>query len=181
MNDNYAFVDLQGFIGNNNRFVVKEIAIITRNISFHDIVKSTPSTFSDLDAAHKKQVKWLTYNFHGLKWHWGFITLQQLRRAIEPILNEKIVYIKGDKKVKWLEQILGFKWGLCRIIDIESLNSAVSLSMNNGCTYQKFQVCKNHNAMKNKIDCHCAFKNVLIIQNWFQNNEESVKAELLNM
>lgn len=95
MSDNYALVDIQGFKSNTNRFVVKEIAIITRNITFHDVIKSTPSTFSELDVAHKKQVRWLTHNFHGLKWDWGFITLQELRDQIGPILSGKIIYVKG--------------------------------------------------------------------------------------
>lgn len=179
VDNNYAFVDLQGFKSNTNRFVVKEIAIVTRNTTFHDIIKSTPSSFSDLDVVHKKQAKWLTYNFHGLKWDFGFITFQDLRKKIEPILNGKVVYVKGENKIKWLQQILGFNSRLCQIIDIEPLNCALSLSINNGSTYTKFQVCKNHIAIKREIRCHCALKNVLILDDWFQQNQESVKSELL--
>lgn len=178
MSDNYAFVDIQGFKSNTNRFVVKEIAIITQNITFHDIVKSTPSAFSDLDAAHKKQAKWLTYNFHGLKWDWGFVTLQELRKQIEPILSGKIIYVKGDEKIHWLRQILGFEWRSCHnIIDIETFNCALCLSINNGNTYQNFKI-KNHLFIKHATRCHCTLKNVHILEKWFQQNQESVKSEL---
>lgn len=182
MGKEYAFVDLQGFKSNLDKFVVKEIAIITRNTTFHDVIKSTPSKFSDLDIAHKKQVKWLTYNFHGLKWEWGFITLKQLRLNIEPILSGKIVYVKGENKIKWLEQILGYKWDLCKIVDIEPFDCALSLNIKKNCTtHQKFQVCKQHAAMKNKLNCHCALKNVYILEDWFQNNQSAVKSETENL
>lgn len=179
--DNYAFVDLQGFKSNTNRFVVKEIAILTRNITFHDIIKSTPTTFSELDTAHKKQVKWLTYNFHGLKWDRGSITLQDLRKKIVSILNGKVAYVKGENKLKWLQQILGFNIRICQIVDIEPLNCALSLSINNGSTYHKFQICKEHIAINHGKRCHCALKNVLVLDNWFQLNKESVKSELLQI
>lgn len=179
--ENYAFVDLQGFKSNTNRFVVKEIAILTRNITFHDIIKSTPSTFSELDTEHKKQAKWLTYNFHGLKWDWGFITLQDLRQKFIPILNGKVAYVKGEDKLQWLQQILGFNTRICQIVNIEPLNCALSLSLNNGSTYRKFQICKEHTIMKHGKRCHCALKNVLILDNWFQLNKNSVKSELLQI
>lgn len=178
VDNNYAFVDLQGFKSNTDRFIVKEVAIITKNTTFHDIVKTTPLPFSSLDVTHKKQVKWLTYNFHGLKWCWGSITFQELRKTIDPILAGKTVYVKGKKKIKWLEQILGLKWGICKIIDMETFNCALSLSVNNGCTYQKFQVCALHKAMQNQERCHCALKNVYILENWFQQNQEAVQSEL---
>lgn len=181
MNANYAFVDLQGFISNTERFVLKEIAILTRNITFHDIIKSTPTTFSELDKEHKKQVKWLTYNFHGLKWDRGYITLQELRKKAVSILNGKVAYVKGENKVKWLQQILGYNIRICQITDIESLHCALSLSLNNGNTYQKFQSCKEHITMKRGKRCHCALQNVRILDNWFQLNKESVKSELLQI
>lgn len=178
MGDNYAFVDLQGFMSNKERFVVKEIAIITKNIVFHDIVKTTPTSFATLDYVHKKQAKWIIYNFHGMKWHWGSITFQELRKTIDPILSGKTVFVKGDRKIKWLEQIFGLKWGLCKTIDIEELNCARSLCINNGCTYDNFNVCENHKAMKNQSLCHCALKNARILEKWFQLNQEAVKLEL---
>lgn len=181
MMEEYAFVDVQGFKSNLNKFVVKEIAIKTRNTTFHDVVKSMPTTFSDLDAAHKKQVKWLTYNFHGLKWDWGFITLKELRLRIQPVLSGKTIYVKGENKIKWLEQILGFKWVICKIVDVESFNCALSLDVNKNCTHHnKFQVCDQHTAMKNKMKCHCALKNVLILEDWFKQNLNAVKSEIQN-
>lgn len=181
MSDNYAFVDLQGFKSNTNKFIVKEIAIVTKTTTFHDIIKSAPSVFSHLDAVHQKQAKWLTYNFHGLKWNWGSITFNEMRKRIEPILSGKTVCVKGAEKIHWLEEILGLKWGLCHIIDIETLNCALSLSIDNGSTYQKIETCNNHEAMIKSGErcCHCALKNALILQNWFEQNLESVQSELL--
>lgn len=154
MSDTYAFVDLQGFKSNTNKFIVKEIAVVTENIAYHDIIKSAPSTFSKLDAVHKKQAMWLTYNFHGLKLNWGFITFYDMRKDIKAILNGKTVFIKGVEKIDWMEAILGRKWRTCRIIDVETLNCALSLFTNDDNedgrnTYEKkFTICNNHKAMR---------------------------------
>lgn len=54
---NYAFVDFQGFKDNFNRFIVKEFAMKTKNIKFHDIIKSPINV--TLNEKYRKQTKWL--------------------------------------------------------------------------------------------------------------------------
>lgn len=75
METNYAFIDFQGFKDNLNRFIVKEFALLTKNLKFHDIIKS-PAII--LDEKHEKQAKWLTKNYHGLEWRCGHISLSEL-------------------------------------------------------------------------------------------------------
>lgn len=94
MKTNYAVVDFQGFKDNFDRFVVKEFAMITKNMKFHDII--TSPTNVTLDEEHLKQAKWLTENYHGLGWESGYIGLKELRNTLQPILNGKVIYVKGN-------------------------------------------------------------------------------------
>lgn len=103
MDDNYAFIDFQGFKSNSNYFIIKEFALITKNKKFHDIIKS-PANIT-LDEQHQKQTKWLTENYHGLNWNSGNISLTKLRNTIQPVLWKKIVYLKGEEKIKWFKHI----------------------------------------------------------------------------
>lgn len=170
MEDSYAFIDFQGFKDNSNRFIVKEFALITKNLKFHDIIKSPNIT---LDEKHERQAKWLTENYHGLKWTCGHISLFELRNTIQPILQNKTVYLKGLEKVKWLQYILGMRNEnnvtiKINIIDLETINCSISLHKKDINQQNKFYVCENHRSIKNKknVVCHCAMENVLILNDW---------------
>lgn len=170
MESNYAIVDLQGFKNNSNKFIVKEIAILTKNIKFHDIIKP-PSPISELDYTHQKQVKWLTRNYHGIEWNDGFTTFRELQSTIEHILNGKIIYVKGAEKIIWLRRILGNKRNTFEIVDLESKNCSISLhKKNKSSTHMKFHICSKHKALQNNSFCWCALQHVLILRNWCQVN-----------
>lgn len=171
MESNYVFIDLQGFKDNSNRFIVKEFALLTNNLKFHDIIKS-PAII--LDEKHEKQAKWLTENYHGLNWCCGNISLSELRNIIQPILLNKTVYLKGQEKVKWLQYILGFNkknntTAKVNIISLETNNCLISLHKGDTNHQKKYHVCKNHRSNKNEKNpiCHCAMKNVLILNDWY--------------
>lgn len=177
MEKNYAFVDFQGFKSNTNKFIVKEFAITTKNVQFHDIIKS-PYTLHHLDIQHQRQVHWLTKNHHGLDWSNGFITLNELRRTIEPILHNKIAYVKGGEKTKWLKQILGNKRNICEIIDIDSDECPLNFEKQDVINYyRKFHTCHKHKLIKKMQarNCHCALVNTLVLRNWFSNQSKEKK------
>lgn len=174
MEDRCAFIDFQGFKDNSNRFIVKEFALITKNIIFHDIIKSPDIT---LDESHEKQAKWLTENYHGLDWTCGEISFTKLRNTIQPILQNKTVYLKGSEKVKWLQYILGMNNksnvdNRINIVDLESLNCSISLHKKDIDKQNKLYVCENHRSIKYKKNeiCHCAMENVLILTDWYMKN-----------
>lgn len=167
MSDNYAFVDLQGFKNNLNKFIVKEIAIITNETVYHKIVKATPIMLINLDEAHRKQTRWLTHRYHGLEWTQGSIALRDLRKEIYRILNAKIVCVKGVEKIQWLQEILGFNRHICEIIDIELICHTLPLSKRNKSS-QEFHMCNEHKALNPGLNGHCALQNVHILKKCFQ-------------
>ena len=179
MESNYAFVDFQGFKDNSNRFILKEFALITKNIKFHDIIKSPAIT---LDERHQKQTKWLTENYHGIDWNSGNINLSELRRTIRPLLNNKIVYLKGEEKIEWFRHILevnranGKKSKLNKIINLESMECTINLHRKDANMSNKFHACKNHRYLKDKKNpkCHCAMENVLILSDWYIHKQKQM-------
>lgn len=167
MEKNYAFIDFQGFKDNSNSFIVKELALSTKNIKFHDTIKS-PAII--LDKKHEREARWLTKNYHGLEWHCGQISLTELRKTIQPILQNKTVYVKGQEKVQWLQYILGFNdknTAKINIINLETMNCTISLNKNYINNQNMYHACKNHQDIKNKSKHHCAMKNVLLLNDWY--------------
>lgn len=175
----WAFVDFQGFKSNSNRFIVKEFAMKTKNIKFHDIVKSPKANVTAiLDEDHQRQAKWLTENYHGLDWNSGFINLNELRSIIKPILMKKIIYIKGEEKVKWLKDILNdHKINNCDIIiNLETIGCTINLNKKyctNNQQSKEFRICNKHLSMKNKKNpiCHCSRVNISILSDWYFQRE----------
>lgn len=173
MKTNYAFVDFQGFKDNFNRFIVKEFAMKTKNIKFHDIIKS-PSNVT-LNEKYRKQANWLTENFHGIDWDSGYISLKELRNTLQPILNDKVIYIKGNEKIKWLQYILGINNNIAyTIVDLETMGCSINLSNLNTNTHDRFRACNKHPNFKNKKNpkYHCAMQNVMILGDWYTHNQK---------
>lgn len=183
MENNYAFIDFQGFKDNLNRFIIKEFALITKNLKFHDVIKS-PAII--LDEKHERQAKWLMENYHGLKWCCGNISLSELRNAIQPILINKTVYLKGEEKVKWLKYILVFSKKnntintKLNIINLETINCPISLHKKNTSNQNEYHTCKNHQTIKNKLNpiCHCAMMNVSILNDWYTEEQKKKKKNI---
>lgn len=51
----WVLVDIQGFKDNTNRFIVKEICVYTKNLQFHDIIKSPAKIEQNLDRKHRRE------------------------------------------------------------------------------------------------------------------------------
>lgn len=152
-----AFVDVQGFLYDKHTFCVKEICILTKNIRFHEFVKP-PFAFSELSNHYKKQVEWLEENYHGLNWNVGYITLQELKNTIRPIVNGKILFLKGCEKVKWVKDILNDQNIIC--INMEDINCDLKLSKP---PIQRIS-CSKH---KHVLEQHCARSNAVMLKIWF--------------
>lgn len=170
--DDWVFVDFQGFKDNFNRFIVKEFATATKNSKFHDLIKS-PHSITILDEEHQKQAKWLTENYHGLNWNSGNICLSELRNTVQPIFMNKIVYVKGEEKIKWFKNMLKFEEDdSYTVVNVESIGCQINLNKKNAETnhlWKKYHACNKHSIYKNKQNpkCHCAMENVLILSDWY--------------
>lgn len=155
----HTFVDIQGFRGNEGRFIVKEISIMKHGIlSTH--LFDAPYSYNSLEKKYKKQALWLFYNHHKLSWNEGYIPYSRVAEIIYKELiiknnNNNTIYIKGEQKCQWLRDFCNVE-----TINIESL----------------YQNCPNLKSMDvyldNKILLYNSLsqKNVIKIFRWCRNN-----------
>lgn len=160
----FAIVDLQGFKDDFDSFIVKEFSVLTKNIKFHDIIKST-CEFDALHDSTKKSAEWLINFHHGLAWNDGYITTDELRKTLEPILRNKIIYVKGKEKLSWLREIM-FTIENLLIVNLEDLGCDLNLNgRNGGIIDEPPMICSKH---KNMIQTRiCALRNAVKLKLWF--------------
>lgn len=177
----FAIVDLQGFKDNNNKFIVKEFALFTKNIQFHDIIKSSSCIFDTLNYSSKQSVEWLKHFHHGLDWNDGYITVDELRQTVAPILRNKLVYVKGLEKIEWLHQLMSYESSSSSktkllIVNAEDLGCNLNFTTrrnkkdkNNhdaGIQQSTAVTCSKHRKMNQKKFC-CALQNAINLKLWY--------------
>lgn len=67
-----VFLDAQGFIGNGNKFIVKEIAVLKTELKttleeneIHHLIFKESYPWTQLTSDNKRKAYWLTNNNHG--------------------------------------------------------------------------------------------------------------------
>lgn len=100
-----VFVDMQGFRGGNNQFIAKEIAVLYSENKFHHFILTPPVSFNQLPPPQQVQARWLQHNHHGLYWDGGDVSYEEVKFFLNTLRNYSI-YVKGEEKRKWLENML---------------------------------------------------------------------------
>lgn len=101
-------VEVQGFYGLNNTFVVKELTIVTGKDKFKTWLFKPPYSFNDLTPKQRRTCNWLTHKFHHLDWNCGTESYDNLIPILKNNLNgSKKVYTRGANKVLFLNDLLG--------------------------------------------------------------------------
>jgi hypothetical protein len=116
-----AFVDLQGFVVN-NQFVLKEICFSVKSNRHDDNIPSfhyifcEPFAWKYLSDMCRKKAMWLSTFHHGFYWKQGELSYEKINTCIAPLAEKNlIIYVKGQQKVNWLKQ-------LCENIEIDCRN-----------------------------------------------------------
>lgn len=156
------FVDLQGFKDNENRFIVKELAIATEDYTNVFLVKP-PYPYKKLTVDEKKHVNWIERK-RGILWCEGYINYGEFKKLVHNILDNKKVIVKGEEKIKWLGELCSN----CIIIDFGS-RGCPNLSKLN----------KKFDTTEANLNCsyhsnYCALKNVICLRKWYVENNLSV-------
>lgn len=157
------FVDFQGFKDSSNIFIIKEFAIVSTDgkVVQHWIVRS-PYPFATLDSKAKRQCTWTTNYYHGIHWKDGDITIQNLHRQVQLLMQDSVVvYVKGLEKAEYIKHF--FKPSL--VIELENYPSLKLL-------HNPQVHCFLHRA-SNKV---CALNNVLKLASYyFFNKKKTLK------
>lgn len=150
-------VDLQGFQFG-KKFVCKEIAII----GLGDCCCKIHSFFNfqldidDLSEKAKKQINWLTTNYHGLEWYSdNALEYTSFSRFLnEYLTNAKKILVKGLQKKYFLEEF----FENIEITDIESYKCPPLRDLKKSVRHH----CGQHTGN----NLHCAHQNVNLINQW---------------
>lgn len=147
-----AVVDLQGFKGENNEFIVKEVAaLIHKYFNVHFIIKP-PYRINYLPSELQRQARWLTKNYHGIAWEDGWSTFEDAIKIVSNALQNKTVYVKGEEKKQWLEKFLQKK--PFAIYNLDDLGYPTLQRLKNCYATPR---CLSHSG-------HCALQNVYLLQ-----------------
>lgn len=101
----YFIIDVQGFQGQNNSFIAKEIAVLHNGHHHHFIVKP-PFNSNQLSSSQWIQAQWLYHNHHGLNWNGGFVEFREVRKYLREQIQNTTVYVKGIEKTQWIKELL---------------------------------------------------------------------------
>ena len=96
--------DFQAFKTLENKFVLKEVAVVgvDSNTVMHYMLKP-PYPYQVLDPMTKRRIDYFTHNIHGICWNNGFVELRDARKAIATALKDAVViYIKGSERANFL-------------------------------------------------------------------------------
>lgn len=161
---------------NSNDFVVKEFSLVTKNIRFTDVIKSS-GEFEYLGSLRKKSVEWLTKNHHGFQWGDGSITVGELVHTIDPIVRNKIVYVRGEEKAKWLQKILSSSAN--KYTQNVTINNIESIGfVHTRKTHQKnHNLCSKHKEMA--INRVCALRNAMEMMIWHSEQDNETRTHFL--
>lgn len=156
MNPNTIILDVQGFKDLKNEFIIKELAIASRDYTQTFLIKP-PYLFKYLTSDEKRQVRWLERN-RGIYWNEGYIDYREFRRIIVPYLENKEIIVKGLEKVNWIKDLCVN----CKVSDLGP-EQCPNLSV----LHEKYcEGTSNFNC--NKHIKHCALKNVLCLRKYLE-------------
>lgn len=170
---NFVFVDIQGFKTYRERFICKEICLVSDNDFYHAIIKS-PYPFEKLSSSHKRQANWLTKHFHGLTYDCGNVHIIEVIQDIYPKLMRKTVVVKGVEKVKWIKYMFR-TCGEIECLNFEDLDLDLDDNFKNFCpfmcdyhleeTFANLKICDHRESKRPWSNYHCAKAHAFKIEN----------------
>lgn len=100
-------IDIQGFNGDDNSFIIKELTIadLYGDRILHYLVLP-PFDISFLTEKEKKYVSWLQKFHHKIQWNDGQLEYNQVFSILrEAVRDADILYIKGSERAAFLRRI----------------------------------------------------------------------------
>lgn len=161
----FVTVDVQGFKAYDNRFIVKEIAVVFNNEEFHCFHIKAPFEFSDLSKDNQRQANWLMLHHHNLLWSYGSDNFKAVRNYLISTLKNEKVYVKGHEKQMWIAEFLQKpvfnieeEMMECNGMNLSRLYNLYPDAIR--CQYHFNNTC---NVKINKLQIRCALKSALIM------------------
>lgn len=153
------FIDVQGFNGPYNSFILKEIALLNDQNEFQHFIIHSPYNFNNLPPFLQSRAYNVYQKHHGLEWSAGFTPLEAIIVQFSEILKGHDIYVKGSSKIKWIRDLF-------RLDE----NTNVRDLIEEGCpnienlrrTFPNIQRCIVHHGV-------CALQNVSLFKMYMEN------------
>ena len=159
--NSFVIIDVQGFKNIRNNFILKEISILYQNNEYQTFIIKPPYDFCTLYANEQRQIKCMEKHQHGLGWNDGSVTYDSVRKFIQDNISLRtFIYVKGDKKKKWIKEFLGTKHFIINIKDL-GCDSLKELKYQ----YPNQPRCLTHEKM-------CTLENVFLMKCFLQCDED---------
>lgn len=113
-------MEFHGFKDNNNRFIVKELAVVGEYFQ-SQVVFQPPYCFNNLNSKMRKTACWLSRNYHHMRWDDSGVPYNEqiIRDLCKPF---KTLYSKGLEKVEFLREfhddVREITWGRSEPSDV---------------------------------------------------------------
>jgi len=167
------FVDLQGFIVN-ERFIVKESAVLKNGCELSHHIFKPPMPWNLLTRMEQLRATWIMVNHHMLPWNDGYVKYNRAKNIIQKAVFHGldpntiiVIYVKGSEKKEWIHEILGDEKNKYTIqietIETDFTDIARLEDLNAIRTFH----CADHAQ-------HCAMENVIKLYNWWIEHRETL-------
>lgn len=103
--ESIVIVEFQGFRDDNNKYIVKELYIISGGATEAWLFQP-PYEVDTLSAERRKSNRWSSRHLHGFDWEEGSTPYEFLEWLIQDRCRDKTVVTKGLEKTQFLESIL---------------------------------------------------------------------------
>ncbi|XP_072756960.1 uncharacterized protein [Anoplolepis gracilipes] len=160
-------IDIQGFRDVNDKFIPKEVAIVSIDVPIvgHWIMMP-PHPFGELSAKARRENNWLSQNYHGIEWFDGETNLKYFISHLREITRRvRYIYVRGNEKASYLRNILSR--------DINNLEDISPPFKNLSSKEEDGRYCSHHGFWNFGI-FRCALHNAYKLKYWLvtQNNRD---------
>lgn len=95
-------MEFHGFKDNNNRFIVKELAVVGKYFQ-SQVIFQPPYCFNNLNSKMRRTARWLSRHYHNMRWDDSGAPYDEqiIRDLCKPF---KTLYTKGLEKVEFLRE-----------------------------------------------------------------------------
>ena len=101
-------VDIQSFMSK-KAHIMEEVCCVplNENTQTKAMIVQPPFPWESLSPADKKCNRWLSRDFHGLRWNSGDIPYERLHTILQTVLQPaERIFVKGYNKIQQLKEIL---------------------------------------------------------------------------
>lgn len=155
-------LDFQGFKSEKNKFIVKELALISGDGHLYELqLFQPPCSFNQLSDEKKKEVLWLEKTYHGFYWGSGFKPYSEMKDIFETMKISGKVFVKGVEKKRFVEELLtGFD---VQVINLEDMGCPSLAVLKQKMTPLQMKACSFTHNSKN-----CAYINTYVLLEWLR-------------